>query len=93
MNLKDFDKRFKEFVKSGFKKITDYANTDIYDKTRFYTLQETADILRISKKTISNQRSKGIFPIKAKRHGRKTVLFEIRDVERYLKSLSEVPKL
>lgn len=56
---------------------------------RLLSIQETAQYLGISQKTIYNQtgpRAKKVFPIKVKRIG-KLVKFDIKDLDEYIDSL------
>ena len=63
----------------------DYA----YIPRRLFSVEETAQMLGISPRTIYNQiqgNAKKRFPIKVKRLG-KLCKFDIRDIEDYIKSL------
>jgi excisionase family DNA binding protein len=63
-------------------------NQEKSDK-RLLTVQEVADLLRISPRTIYNQlgrRAIRPFPVKPKRIG-KLVRFDVADVQRYLNSI------
>jgi excisionase family DNA binding protein len=53
---------------------------------RLLPIKETARRLGVAERTIYNGLSRGTFPIKAKRWGRK-VLFDIRDVEDFINGL------
>jgi excisionase family DNA binding protein len=89
MKLKDLNKRkiVKEFIKLGAKSLPSGKLDRITYNKRFFNVKEVAEYLNISEKTIYNKLSLKTFPIKAKRLGRKTILFEITDVVRYADSL------
>jgi excisionase family DNA binding protein len=61
-------------------------NTKKIEK-RGYTVQETADYLGISVRTVYNEMSRGTFPIKPRRWGRKPI-FRKEDLDRLLDTLS-----
>ena len=53
---------------------------------RLLKVEEVSFRLGIAAKTISNELSKGCFPLKAKRYGRR-LLFDSLDVEDFIKNL------
>ena len=58
-------------------------------KPRLIDIEQTAKYLSLSPKTIRNRigpKAKNPFPVKPKRVGRK-VLFDIRDIDRYIDSI------
>lgn len=63
------------------------ANNTIYQEPRrLLKVEEVAYRLGIAAKTISNELSKGCFPLKAKRYGRR-LLFDSLDVENFIKNV------
>ena len=63
------------------------ANSKIYQEPRrLLKVEDVAFRLGIAVKTISNELSKGCFPLKAKRYGRR-LLFDSLDVEEFIKKL------
>jgi len=62
-------------------------NNSIYQEPRrLLKVEETAYRLGIAAKTVSNELSKGCFPLKPKRYGRR-LLFDSFDVEEFIKKL------
>ena len=62
-------------------------NKAIYQEPRrLLKVEEVAFRLGIAAKTISNELSKGCFPLKAKRYGRR-LLFDSFDVEEFIRDL------
>ena len=53
---------------------------------RLLKVEDVAFRLGIAKKTISNELSKGIFPLQPKRYGRR-LLFDSLDVEKFIREL------
>ena len=63
------------------------ANNTIYQEPRrLLKVEEVAYRLGIAAKTISNQLSKGHFPLRPKRYGRR-LLFDSLDVEDFIEKL------
>ena len=62
------------------------ANNIYQEPRRLLKVEEVAFRLGIAAKTISNELSKGCFPLKAKRYGRR-LLFDSLDVEDFIKNL------
>ena len=62
-------------------------NNSIYQEPRrLLKVEDVAFRLGIAKKTISNELSKGCFPLKAKGYGRR-LLFDSFDVDEFIKKL------
>ena len=61
-------------------------NTVYQEPRRLLKVEEVAFRLGIGKKTISNELSKGHFPLKPKRYGRR-LLFDSLDVENFIKNV------
>ncbi len=58
-------------------------------RPRLLRIEQAAAYLGLSPKTISNRLSDGTFPVKSKRIGR-TVLFDLRDLDKYVDELPHV---
>jgi predicted DNA-binding transcriptional regulator AlpA len=86
MKKRNITERFHEFINSGAKSIREDKLKSSSYKQRFFDVNEVAEYLHISTKTVYNRLSLGTFPIKEKRNGKK-LLFEVADVIRYADSL------
>ena len=84
ITFKNLNRRLKSFILDGAKTVHD---SKLLGRKRFFTIEEAAEYLNMSPKTIYNQRSAGTFPVKGKRFGKKKVLFEVSEIIRYADSL------
>ncbi len=62
------------------------STTYLLEPRRLLKIEDVAFRLGIAKKTISNELSKGCFPLKPKRYGRR-LLFDSLDVENFIEKL------
>ena len=82
LNVRDLNR----IVNNWLAMRTTNNNTVYQEPRRLLKVQDVAFRLGIAKKTISNELSKGCFPLKAKRYGRR-LLFDSHDVEKFIEKL------
>lgn len=89
MNRKDQEKMHPSVSTSGIASVT-IANSDALQADRLYTLEEAAEILRLSPKTLSNWASAGESkgPRRVKLNGR-TIRYRRTDLQAYINSMVE----